>query len=297
VMVALREHYANTVLLILGHISTLNRVAFISHTSRIACVGVVLLLPITAYSIAGLAAATAAASVAALICYATAFKSHDIPGSSRLDAQDAKRVDAQVVQIAMPLVLPAIFYQVQGVVTVFIVSLFGTANMIAEVGAFGRLSMVLIVVDRVTNILLFPAIARAPAGPRLTTILAQVHLAYLLAVGVVFLTAVFFPNYWILLLGAQYKSMAPYVWMVFLSSILMNASGFAFRTMTVRGATARQSFSIPVTLATQILYLWLVGVGDLQSVLGFGLATSFANFAYQYGLLALRWREWRRAVV
>jgi O-antigen/teichoic acid export membrane protein len=292
VLVALREQNSSTVMLILGHISTLNRIAFFSHMARIACVSLVLLLPITAYSIAGLSVASAAASACALILYAAAFKTHGIP-VSRLEPEDAKRVDAQIVKIATPLVLPAIFYQVQGVMTVFIVSLFGTANMIAEVGAFGRLSMVLVVVDRVTNVLIFPAIARAPAGPKLTTVVVKVHLAYMLAVGAVFLTAVFFPNYWILLLGQQYRSMAPYVWMVFLSSILMNASGFAFSTLTVRGATARQSYSILVTLSTQVLYIWLVGVGSLQAVLGFGLATAFANFAYQYGLLALRWREWR----
>jgi O-antigen/teichoic acid export membrane protein len=294
VLVTLREHYANTVLLILGHISTLNRVAFVSHMARIACVAAVLVLPITAYSIAGLTVATAAASATALYFYAKAFKAHRV-GVSRLDTPDAKRVDAQIVKIATPLVLPAIFYQVQGVVTVFIVSLFGTANMIAEVGAFGRLSMVLLVVDRVTNVLLFPAIARAPASSRLTVVLAQVHLLYMMAVGAVFLTAVIFPNYWILLLGEQYRNMVPYVWMVFLSSILMNAAGFAFRTLAVRGATARQGFIIVAVVATQVLYLWLVGANTLRAVLGFGLATAFANFAYQYGLLTLRWFEWRRS--
>jgi len=84
------------------------------------------------------------------------------------------------------------------------------------------------------------------------------------------------------------------VWMVFVASILMSASGFAFRTLTVRGATAGQSFSILVTLITQVLYLWLVGVSDLRSVLGFGIATSVANFGYQYALLAVRWLQWRR---
>ena len=81
---------------------------------------------------------------------------------------------------------------------------------------------------------------------------------------------------------------------VFLASLLMNASGFAFRSLTVRGATAHQSYSIGVTLVAQLLYLWLVGVSDLRSVLGFGIATALANFAYQYLLLVVRWRVWRR---
>src|SRR4030095_382240 len=122
-----------------------------------------------------------------------------------------------------PLVLPGVFYQVQGVITVFLVSLFGTASMLAEVGAFGRLAMVLIVVDGVTNVLLFPAIARAPMGPRLGAIVAQAHVAYFAMSAAVLLTAFFFPQYWILLLGKQYASMTPLVWMVFMASIVMNA--------------------------------------------------------------------------
>ena len=292
VLLSLREHFASTVLLILDHIPTLNRIAFSAHLVRIAFVGAILLLPATSFTVTGIVAATVAASFVSVTLYRRAFVTHDVPAAA-LDEADAKRVDAQVIQIAKPLVLPAVFYQVQGVITVFLVSLFGTANMLAEVGAFGRLSMVLIVVDRVTNILLFPAIARAAPGERLRTIVWQAHVAYLSMMTLVMLTSFIFPQYWIILLGEQYRSMTPLVWMVFLSSILMNASGFAFRTLAVRGATAGQSYSIAVTLVTQVVYLWAVGITDLRSVLGFGIATSLANFGYQYGLLTLRWLGWR----
>jgi len=251
-----------------------------------------LLLPMSLYSTAGLIAATVAASIVSLMLYMRAFRDQHI-GDHRLDAETGRRVDGEIIRIAKPLILPAIFYQVQGVVTVFIVSLFGTANMVAEVGAFGRLAMALVVVDRVANILLFPAIARAQTGPRFVRVLAQVHGLYLLAMACTFMTSLLFPQYWILLLGEQYRSMTPLVWMLFLSSLLGNAAGFAFRTLTVRGATARQSFSIVATLIAQVLYLWLIGISDLKSVLGFGVATSVASFVFQYSLLLAHWREWR----
>ena len=292
VLLQLREHYSNTVLLILGQISTLNRIAFTAHGVRIASVVAVLLLPMTAYSTAGLITSTAVASFAALTLYGRAFRVQGIV-AHRLNAVDARQVDAEVLRIAKPLVLPAVFYQLQGVITIFIVSLFGTASMVAEVGAFGRLAMALVVVDRVANVLLFPAIARAPAGRRFVNVLSQIHCVYLLAMVCTFVTSLLFPQYWILLLGEQYRSMTPLVWILFLSSLLSNASGFAFRTLTVRGATARQTFGIIATLLTQVIYLWLVGISDLKSVLGFGVATSAASFFFQYGLLLARWREWR----
>jgi hypothetical protein len=46
-----------------------------------------------------------------------------------------------------------------------------------------------------------------------------------------------------------------------------------------------------------VLYLWLVGISDLKSVLGFGLASSAASFVFQYSLLLACWREWRTEAV
>lgn len=292
-LIQLKEHYCNTVLLILTRISTLNRVAATSHLVRLSLVGLVLLMPTNAYSVAGLIGAGLVASLLTLALYKRAFVALSI-GDRRLGKEDARKVNAHIIRIAKPLVLPAIFYQLQGVITIFVVSIFGTSTMIAEVGAFGRLAMALVIVDRVANVLLFPAVARAQTGPKFVRVLVQIHSLYLLSMVLTFLTSVLFPQYWILLLGEQYRSMTPLVWMMFLAALLANGTGFAFRTLAVRGATSHQSFGVIATLATQLLYLWLIGITDLKSVLGFGLATSLANFLFQYGLLLTRWNEWRK---
>lgn len=295
VFTTLREHYASTVLLILDHIPTLNVIGIKATVARLSLIGLVLLLPITTFSLTGIVAATALAGVLSVLLYRWALVKHGIV-ETRLDLAQARQVDAEVLRIARPLVLPSVFYQVQGVATVLLASLFGTENMLAEVGAFGRLAIVLIVVDRMTNVLLFPAIARAPGGPRLASTIVRVHALYLLGLAVVLATAIWLPQYWILLLGEQYRSMAPYVWWVFLAAMLNNASGLAFRTLTVRGATANQSYGVAVIIAVQVLYLWMFGAGDLRAVLGFNLATGVAHFGYQYLMLALRLPQWRREV-
>jgi hypothetical protein len=106
VLIQLREHYANTVLLILAQSSTLNRIAFASHAARIALVGAVLLAPMTACSTAGLLIATAGASLMSLMLYGRAFRAQGI-GTHRLDAADAKRVDGEIIRIAKPLCRPS----------------------------------------------------------------------------------------------------------------------------------------------------------------------------------------------
>ncbi|MEJ8846686.1 hypothetical protein [Variovorax rhizosphaerae] len=287
VVMQLREHLSNTVAVVLGHISAINRIAAMALATRLVLIGAVLLLPVTDWSVTGVLAATAASGLVAVVMYRRALRKLEVP-EVRLDAADRKKVDQHALKIFLPLLAPGVFLHVQGVATVLLASMFGSTELLAEVGAFGRLAIVLIVVDRVTNVLLFPVLARAPQGPRLGRIVLLVHAAYLGAMVLMLLSAIYGGRFWIMLLGAKYHDLEPLVWMMILSAVLINAAGFAFRTLAVRGLTAKQSYIVPVVLTVQVLYFWVFGVHTLEAVLGFNIATSLANFAVQYLLLGTR---------
>lgn len=294
VLASLRGSFANTVLVILGQVATVSRITFLVAVSRLLLVGAVLLTPMTPYSIAFLLAATVASEVLALWLYRRAFRAGGI-AETRPGPGDEQHIDRQIRRIVVPLIPSSIFFQVQGAVVIFLASLFGSSKTLAEIGAFGRLALVLTIVDRVANVLLFPAIARAAAGPRLGLLIARVHAAYLGVMLCVLATAVLFPQHWMLLLGQKYAETTPFVWMVFVSAILMNGAGLAFMTLAVRGHTDRQGYNVLLVILLQGLFLWAFGAGDLPTLLWFNVATSAAHFVYQYVLLALKWPELQAA--
>jgi len=293
VTLSLRDQYLHTVLLLLGHIATLNRAAITSYAVRFVLVALVLLLPMDDFGVAALFVAAAAATAVSIRVQARAWTRLGLE-DARLDEPERRWVDGELRRIATPLVPSALFFHVQGVVTVFIVSWFGTTAMMAEVGALGRLAMILVVLDRVTSMLLFPALARAETGPRFLRLVLRVHAAYLVLMLLIFCSAVFMPGAWMLLLGQQYAEQTPYLWMAVGSAILMNAAAFAFRTLAGRGATARQWITIPLVLALQAAFVFGVGVDTLPLVLAFNLATAALHFVYQYGLMMLRLPQWRQ---
>jgi len=256
-------------------------------------VALVLLLPMDDFGVAALFVAAAAATAVSIRVQARAWTRLGLE-DARLDEPERRWVDGELRRIATPLVPSALFFHVQGVVTVFIVSWFGTTAMMAEVGALGRLAMILVVLDRVTSMLLFPALARAETGPRFLRLVLRVHAAYLVLMLLIFCSAVFMPGAWMLLLGQQYAEQTPYLWMAVGSAILMNAAAFAFRTLAGRGATARQWITIPLVLALQAAFVIAVGVDTLPLVLAFNLATAALHFVYQYGLMMLRLPQWRQ---
>lgn len=293
-LLTLRASYSYAILMLLRHISALNRASLAMHCSRFALVALVLLAPLNAWASMGLLLATAASQAVDIWLQQRAVKANGI-AAWRLDAQERKVVHRETLRIALPLVPSAVFFQIQGVITVLIVSVFGTTDMMAEVGALGRLAMILVVLDRVTNMLLFPAIARSPGGPSFLRKLLLVNAAYLGAMLLIFLSSLALPHYWMLLLGPQYKAQEPHLWMAIGAYVLTSASGFAFRTLAGRGATTRQWITIPLVIAVQVAFVAGVGVGSLPQVLAFNLATSFTHFAFQYGLVLLRIPEWRTA--
>jgi len=295
VLLTVRENFLHTVLLVLGHISSLNNAALLMHSVRFTLVAAALLLPLGPWAVSALFLASALSLGVCVWRQRRAMAEHGV-GDSRLRTEERELVDRETVRIVVPLVPSAIFYHVQGVITVLIVSIFGTADMLAEVGAFARLAMILIVLDRVSNMLLFPAIARAPAGPALVTRLLQVHGVYLALMLLIFLSTLVVPHYWMLLLGRQYEAQTPYLWMAVGSFILMNAGSFAFRTLTGRGTTTLQWITIPLTLVVQAAYAAWFGVDTLPLVLGFNLATCMVSFCWQYALLLGRLPGWRRGI-
>jgi O-antigen/teichoic acid export membrane protein len=290
----LQASFSHMALLVLGQVSALNRAALAMHSTRFLLVGAVLLAPFGEWQTSALFAATALSLVVDIRLQQRSLNALAMD-EGELSGEERDQVKREALRIALPLVPSAIFFQVQSVITVLIVSVFGTTDMMAEVGALGRLAMILVVLDRVTNMLLFPAIARSPGGPTFVKRLLLVHGAYFGLMLLIFLTSVLWPQYWMLLLGRQYEAQQPYLWLAIGAYVLTSASGFAFRTLTGRGATARQWITIPLVLVVQVVFVAVAGVNTLPLVLAFNLVTSLTHFVYQYTLVLAQLPGWRKS--
>lgn len=288
-LLAMREQLGRMVLVILQQVGVVNRTGLVVNLLRLGLVTAVLLWAPASAAVAGLMAVTVLCSLAVLAHY----RRQPVLSAwndSSLAPDQRRAVDLKIRQMLIPLVAPALFYQFQGVITIFLASLLGTASMIAEVGALSRLAMLLTIVDRVTAMLLFPVISRAAEGPALRGLVFKAHALYLTGMTLLLSTAILFPHLWILILGDQYAAQQGLIWMAFLPAILMNGSGFAFTTLSSRGYTARQVHAIPLLLGVQMTYLWVVGMSDTRSALGFSIAGAAVYFCYQYALLVYRLR-------
>ncbi|MGF6903740.1 hypothetical protein [Paraburkholderia sp. GAS348] len=285
VLVTLRAHVLTQILVILRRVRELSRANTLGNLIRLGAIGAIVYWIPPQFQLPVVLAASAIATFAIVAIY---WRDATVNGFGRVQISEEARAELtqKTKAILVPLLLPAIFYQFQGIITVAMATTFGHSGTVAEVGALSRLSMILLVVDRVTAMLLFPNIARSPSGKPLRLQILRAHSLYLGCMALVVLSAVMFQSYWILLLGSKYVAQKSLVWLAVLSAVLMNGSGFAFTTLSSRGQASSQTLVIPVILVIQLVYVVTMGVGDTRHALGFAVVTALCYFFFQYALLA-----------
>lgn len=291
VPLTLREHYTSTILIILRRITRLNRVNLAGYLARALFIVALVLFATSEWSLVGVMAATAVGLLVSLAFHLRALRLERL-AVVNLEPAEGRAVDEELKGLVKPLVGPTIYYHVAGTITVLLIASVGASDSVADVGAVTRLAFVVLVLDRILNILLFPAIARSPAGPRLVSVVQRAVLLYAVGGTVLVLSALAAPQYWAKILGAQYASVEPVVWLVVLASFLTSGSGFLFRILTARGSTQGQTWSVPLLIGVQVVYLAVFGVHGLRSVLGLAVVASAAAVAFQIVAMLRASRNW-----
>ncbi|MBZ5734898.1 hypothetical protein K8Z61_10360 [Nocardioides sp. TRM66260-LWL] len=208
--------------------------------------------------------------------------------------EERRAIDRRVVEIVRPLIVPGVYYQLQGYVTVLLATMAGTASVVADVGALGRLAMLLIIVDRVLSVLLMPRLARCTTAEqfdRLTRFGLGVYaLTLVLATG----SALAFPQLWLLLIGGQYANASGLIWIAVLSTVLYFFTGFLFRVLMTRGFSQGQFVNILFAVGSQVIAIAVVGVDTTRGVIVTGLASAIGQTTFQLiQLVRMRRREIR----
>src|SRR6185312_2876806 len=99
----------------------------------------------------------------------------------------------------------ALFYCVQGQITVFLISLFAhQVSSIAEVGALGRLAMIFAVLSNLLTNVFIPAFARCHENRKLRLLYAEIVGVVVIFSLAVIAGAALFPDEFLFVLGNKY---------------------------------------------------------------------------------------------
>lgn len=175
-----------------------------------------------------------------------------------------------------------IYYCLQGQLGIWLISIFGNVERVAEVGALGRIGMIFSILTATVSALVVPRFARCQDPTRLRSLYFQIVpvVAGVLAAGTLFCWWMPGPLLW--LLGPKYSQLGSLVWLAVLATGSASFSGVLYGLNVNRGWIPPASFVIPAEVLAQII---LCLSFDLSSVRGILLLGVFSPIVY--GLISL----------
>jgi hypothetical protein len=169
----------------------------------------------------------------------------------------------------------AIYFAFSGQIALWLVSVLGSSAVVANVGALGRLTGLIVLLQSGVVTLAAPRFARISDARLLLRRYLQVTGVALGVVIVGMVAVVLFPGPLIWVLGPQYRFLGP------LLPISMAAAATNLLATTLFGLNTAKAWvmapiaSIPLTLAVQALGLTVLRVGETRDALLFGWLSAF----------------------
>lgn len=192
-------------------------------------------------------------------------------------------VRKRIIKIVKRIMPGAIYLVVSGQISVWLISFFGTTANVAEIGALGRITVMLTVISTIFGTLIFPRIARLPLdSPILLKRFLQVMLL-LTGISIVIGLAVWvFSDQILWVLGDGYKNLNFELVLSIIGGCAGLMSGSAFIMSTNRGWAIHPGLSIPISVLSIVLGILLVDISTLRGVLFFNLFIVFTQLALNF---------------
>jgi len=180
-------------------------------------------------------------------------------------------------------VLPgAIYYAFSGQIIVWLVSIFGNAQYIAQVGAIGRLMALLTIIKAIFDFLLVPRFAK------IENTKASLSRNFFLSISAILLvstsiTAIvyFFPKPVLFILGEKYMNLEVEVFLMTLASCIALISSCINALILSKGIIPNPVFFIPIIIVGQLLILVNLDYSSLAGILYFSIYSACLGVAYR----------------
>lgn len=181
-------------------------------------------------------------------------------------------------------ILPgAIYFCVSGQITIWIISFFGNTNSVAQVGALGRLGMVVGIFGTLMGTLVTPRFARLPKDRnRLIKIFFQIQLG-LFILGIIIVGITYsFPNQILWIIGKDYQNLQMELILSIAGACLGIIGGASFSLSSNRGILVNPLLTIPAIAITIAIGAILIDVRTIQGVLELNIFIAIIEIVMYY---------------
>ncbi|HVF61885.1 MAG TPA: hypothetical protein VNJ70_18920 [Thermoanaerobaculia bacterium] len=203
----------------------------------------------------------------------------------------------RVLRFLLPTLPGALYFAFQGPLVVWLAAAFGAARTIAEVGALGRLGLIVGLFSGLTGVVFLPRLARI--GDDRLYLRRYLQFGALLAAVALALVLVAWatPGPFLWLLGERYAGLNRELLLVVAGAGLHLLDGYAVAVNMARSWTRWQGAAVATLVAAQAVLVVLLPLSTTAGVLRFGLLSAAFALAGQAAIAGLgftrpRWVAW-----
>lgn len=201
--------------------------------------------------------------------------------------------EEKVKKFIYPLIPAAAYFTFQGQISILLISLFGTSNAIAEVGALTRFAQIFAFLGVLNGFFFQPKFSRINNKEEFIRKAVIVTAILVAGFGLTLISAWFRPDLWLLLLGEKYSTLQDEVLLAVAGPVASYLYGFFFTLLAARAYTRGQYWYVLATLAVQIMFITLIGVDTVHKALQLNLANATATMLVEIVLLYVLVKKWQ----
>ncbi len=188
-------------------------------------------------------------------------------------------IQQEILKMVKRILPGSIYYCLSSQITIWLISVFGNTTSIAQLGALGRLSMLLSLFSVVISTLVIPRFARLANEKkillkRFVQIMSILTFFLFLIVGIVYL----FPKPMLWLLGSAYAGLQDELVLSIIGSCLSLMAGICFSLFTSRGWVLSPLILIIVNLCSIVGLSLTVNLSSLNGILLLNVGVTFIAF-------------------
>jgi O-antigen/teichoic acid export membrane protein len=187
----------------------------------------------------------------------------------------------EMFRYLLPTVPSAVYFSFQGPLVVWLSATFAGTQSVAEVGALGRLGVILGLFSGLTSMVLIPRLAAVVDEGLYRRRYVQYGLAFLLGTMGMFAAAAEFPGLFLALLGSNYAGLDRELLLVVGTTGLGLLGGYAVAINQARGWIRWQPMALVIVVAAQAGFVATLPLSTTMGVLWFGFASAAIGFVCQ----------------
>ncbi len=185
-----------------------------------------------------------------------------------LEKRPSKKVRKSILKKVKRILPDAIYYSLSGQITIWLLSIFGSTESVAEIGALARISILLSVIPILFSTLIAPRFSRSIADFRkLIRIYLGTQVVLLFGLSFIVLIVWFFSEEVLWILGESYSHLNYEIVLAISGGAIGVMSGVLYNLSSSRGWILHPVIYIGLNILTLIVVIVLFDVSTLRGVL------------------------------